>query len=185
MSAPASRSTAGARSRSSARRGGTPRPEGRFTGRTPVPRRSPRRHELERDTPLVALAAAREVVAEAARWLGVALPDAQAVWLAGRARTCYARSASFRAKLARRGGDEDREALYAYLRHWLAARFYETEPALFARLPAGYAWGGAEPPASPRPSVSASAPRPLPLPLARPPSSALPMEQAVPRSCVT
>lgn len=113
-----------------------------------------RRHSLERDTPLVALAAAREVVAEAARWLGVTLPEAHAVWLAGRARTCYARSASFRSKLARRGGgDEDRETLYAYLRHWLAARFYETEPSLFARLPAGYAWGGAELPDGERATV--------------------------------
>ncbi len=112
--------------------------------RSAASRAARRGYSLERDTPLVALAAARQVVEEAVRWLGVALPDAHAVWLAGRARLCYARSASFRAKLVRRGGDEDREALYAYLRHWLAARFHETEPALFARLPAGYAWGGAE-----------------------------------------
>lgn len=108
------------------------------------PTRLRRRHELERDTPLVALAAARQVVEEAARWLDVALPDAQAVWLAGRARECYAHSASFRVALVRHGWDASRETLYAFLRHWLAARFYETEPALLARLPADYAWGGAE-----------------------------------------
>jgi hypothetical protein len=106
--------------------------------------RAARWQDLERDTPLVALAAAREVVAEASRWLGVALSDALAVWLAGRARECYAHSASFRATLVRHGWDASRETLDAFLRHWLAARFYETEPALFARLPADYAWGGAE-----------------------------------------
>lgn len=113
-----------------------------------LPRRAARRHDLERDTPLVALAAARQVVEEAERWLGDALPAGEAARLAARARLAYARSASFRRALARRADDADRETLYAFLRHWLAAGFYETEPALFARLPAVYAWGGVELPDS-------------------------------------
>lgn len=106
--------------------------------------RAKRRHELERDTPLVALAAARQVVEEAERWLAVGLPVGEAERLAGKARTAYAKSESFRRKLARRADDADRETLYAFMRHWLAARLHEEAPECFARLPAGYAWGGAE-----------------------------------------
>ena len=100
---------------------------------------------LEHDTPLVALAAARQVVEEASRWLDVALLDAYARRLARVARATYARSASFRGKLLRRGakGDE-RDGLYAFMRHWLAARLHAEQPELFARLPVAYAWGGAE-----------------------------------------
>ena len=104
--------------------------------------RAVRRHSLERDTPLVALAAARQVVAEAERWLGVQLPAGEAERLAGKARTAYARSEAFRRKLARRADDADRETLYAFLRHWLTARLNAEAPACFARLPPGYAWGG-------------------------------------------
>jgi hypothetical protein len=118
------------------------------TGKMPASRRS-RSHDLERDTPLIAIAAARQVVEEAERWFGEALWADEAERLADRARTAYAHSASFRRGFTRRAAhDEDREVLYAFLRHWLAARLYEEAPALFARLPADYAWGG-EVPAAP------------------------------------
>lgn len=118
-------------------------------------RRAARRHDLERDTPLVALAAARQVVEEAARWLDEAMPADEAARLAARARLAYARSASFRRALSRRADDADRETLYAFLRHWLAARLHAEEPANFARLPAGYAWGGVEPPPGRAPAPAA------------------------------
>ena len=117
------------------------------------------RHSLDRDTPLVALAAARQVVDEASRWLGVVLPDAYAGRLARVARATYARSPSFRGKLLRRRGAEadEREGLYAFMRHWLAARLHEEAPELFARMPAGYAWGGAELPAGVAPVAPTTA----------------------------
>ena len=89
-------------------------------------------------------AAARQVVEEAEHWLAVTLPVGEAERLAGKARTAYARSEAFRRSLAGRTDDADREALYAFLRHWLAARLYEDAPEWFASLPADYAWGGAE-----------------------------------------
>jgi hypothetical protein len=63
---------------------------------------------LERDTAIIALAAARQVVEEAERWLGVILPTRYAAGLAHRARVTYAHGASFRQNL-RRSGDEGRD----------------------------------------------------------------------------
>ena len=114
------------------------------TGATKTLRpRVARRPQLERDTPIVAIAAARQVVEEASLWLGVPLHARHAAALAFRARVTYAHSPSFRTKL-RRPGDAGRDTLYVFMRHWLAARHTETSPALFARLPADYAWGGVE-----------------------------------------
>jgi hypothetical protein len=98
---------------------------------------------LERDTPIIAQAAAQQVVEEASRWLGVALPARYAAGLAHRARVTYAHGAAFRQKL-RRAGDEGRDTLYAFMRHWLAARLLAERPEWFARLPKDYAWGGVE-----------------------------------------
>ncbi len=101
---------------------------------------------LERDTPLVALAAARQVVEEASLWLAEPLPDAYARRLARVARATYTQSKSFRDKLARsrQATGDERDCLYAFMRHWLAAGLQRDRPALFARLPQDYAWGGAE-----------------------------------------
>ena len=106
-------------------------------------RRVAGRPQLERDTPIIAQAAARQVVEEASRWLGVALPARYAAGLAHRARVTYAHGTAFRQKL-RRAGDEGRDTLYAFMRHWLAARLHAERPEWFARLPKDYAWGGVE-----------------------------------------
>ena len=101
---------------------------------------------LEHDTPLIALAAAQQVVDEASRWLAEPLPASYARRLARVARATYARSESFRGNLARSrqtAGDE-RDCLYAFMRHWLAAGLHRDRPTLFARLPPDYAWGGVE-----------------------------------------
>jgi hypothetical protein len=82
-------------------------------------------------------------VEEAARWLGVQVPARYAAGLAHRARVTYAHGAAFRQKL-RRAGDEGRDTLYAFMRHWLAARLQADRPEWFARLPQDYVWGGVE-----------------------------------------
>jgi hypothetical protein len=107
-------------------------------------RRRARNPQIVTRTKLVPLAAAREVLDEAARWLGVSLPSRYAVRLAAQAHIVYANSPSFRRALAR-PGDAGRDRVYAFMRHWLAARMLRDQPVLFAALPPGYR-AGAEPP---------------------------------------
>jgi hypothetical protein len=107
-------------------------------------RRRARNPQLERETPLVAIAAARQVLEEASLFLGVPLPSRYAAGLAFAARIAYARSLSFRRGFRQRA-DAGRERLYCYMRHWLADRLYRECPALFVRLPSDYRAGHALP----------------------------------------
>lgn len=120
--------------------------------KTVLPRRRARRPQLEERTPLVAMAAAQTVVEEVAAWLGEPLPARYASGLAHRARRVFAHSPSFRTRIEREG-DEGRDTLYRYLRHWLMARLREDRPDCFARLPREFAWGGELPP---RPTAPAA-----------------------------
>jgi len=106
----------------------------------PVLRRRIRRPQLADCKPHVALAAAREVVEEASRFLGVQLPARYAVGLAHRAARTFAHSPSFRRRLTR-PGDAGREALWMFLRHWLTARLHVERFDLYRRLPRDYAAG--------------------------------------------
>lgn len=108
--------------------------------------------QLERETALVPLAAARQVIEEVSLWLGTPLHGRYAARLAFQARRIYAHSASFRAKL-RRPGDHGRDTLYVFMRHWLAARLQAERPDLYARLPRDFACGAELPPAHPEPVV--------------------------------
>lgn len=103
-----------------------------------------RRPQLIRDLPLVPLAAARQVFEEASHWLGTPLPGRYAARLAFQARRTYAHSDSFRAKL-RRPGDDGRDTLYVFLRHWLAACLQEERPELYRHLPRSFDTGTAVP----------------------------------------
>lgn len=120
-------------------------------------RRRARRPQLERVTPLVPLAVAREVVDEVSRWLGQPLPTRYVAGLVHRARRVFAHSESFRKKLLR-PGDAGRDALWMFMRHWLAARLYTERPALYRRLPAAYA-SGADLPSRPPEARAIAAPR--------------------------
>lgn len=104
------------------------------------------RTRFERRTQLVPIAAARQVLEEASRFLGVALPARYAAGLALRAERAFVHSPSFRRGFRGRA-DGGRERLSIYFRHWLAARLKAERGALFARLPAGYCVG--EPPPTP------------------------------------
>lgn len=99
-----------------------------------------RRPHLERETPLVAIAAARQVVEEVSSYLDHPLPGRFAARLAHRARVNFANSTSFREKLSR-PGDAGRENLYLFLRHWLAAFLHADHPALYAQLPSNFSTG--------------------------------------------
>ena len=85
-------------------------------------RRRARNPPIVASTQLVPLAAAREVLDEASRWLGVTLPSRYAIRLATQAHLVYANSRSFRRALAR-PGDAARDRLNA-----IYARLTPTPP---------------------------------------------------------
>jgi hypothetical protein len=95
---------------------------------------------LERETPLVPLAAAETVIEEISQFLGEPLPRRYAHALAHRARRCYAHGRNFRRRLCE-PGDHGRDWLYCFLRHWLAARLQADRPQLYARLPLSFSVG--------------------------------------------
>jgi hypothetical protein len=115
-----------------------------FSRLCPEPRRRARRYarrpQLESNTPLVAIAIARQVLEEASLFLGVSLPSRYAAYLAHRARRIYAHSAAWRRRLAAEA-DAGCDRLHVFMRHWLAARLQEERPDLFARLPRRYSVG--------------------------------------------
>ncbi len=108
-------------------------------------RRVASRPQLQKLTMLVPGAAARVVVEEVSRWLGVELPSRYAVRLAFQAERCFAHSPSFREKICR-PGHRGRDLLYVFMRHWLAARLHEERPALYRRLPREFSLGAELPP---------------------------------------
>lgn len=75
--------------------------------------------QLESRIPLVAIAAARGVLEEAAQYLVTPLPDRYAADLAHCARQAYAHSPHFRRRL-HQSADAGRDELWCFLRHWLA-----------------------------------------------------------------
>lgn len=104
------------------------------------PGRRRTRHRIEQDTPIHPGIVAWAVVEEASAWLGKPLPKRWIRELAGRANTVYARNARFRRRICSRG-NEGRDWLWAFTRHWLAALLHRHAPHLHRRLPASYAAG--------------------------------------------
>jgi len=98
------------------------------------------RPKLEHETPLVAIAAARQVIEEVSRYLDLPLPTRYAARLANRARVNYANSSAFRSRI-NTPGDSGREKLYQYMRHWFAAYLQSNHPELYDQLPSGFSVG--------------------------------------------
>jgi hypothetical protein len=96
---------------------------------------------IMRDTPLVPRAAAEQVLDEASRLVHKHLPRDWAEMLAQRAEATYENGIRFRRRIQSLG-DEGREWLWAFMRHWLAALILKERPDLFRKLPIGYAAGG-------------------------------------------
>lgn len=86
--------------------------------------RAKKRPDLERDTPLVALAAARAVIEARSAGLSLPLPNSLARQLARRAKVHYVHSPVFRRRL-RAPGDRGRDTLYAFMHHWVDGYFQE------------------------------------------------------------
>jgi hypothetical protein len=96
--------------------------------------------QFEKETRLVAIAAARTVTEEASVYLGVSLPSRYAYRLAVRTLVAYAQSPTFRRGFRNRA-DGGRERLYVFLRHWLADILHDDAPVLLDRLPRGFRTG--------------------------------------------
>jgi hypothetical protein len=84
--------------------------------------------DLERDTPIVAIAAARAVIEARSAGLAHPLPDTLARQLARRAKLHYRNNAVFRRRL-NAPGDRGRDTLHAFMHHWLDGEFADTAPA--------------------------------------------------------
>ena len=106
----------------------------------PAKPRIRRRPQLERETPIVAIAAARQIVEEVSRYLDQPLPPRYAARLAHRARAIYANSPSFRARI-NAPGDTGRDWLYLFMRHWFAAILKADCSACYDQLPASFSTG--------------------------------------------
>ena len=117
-----------------------------------APSRAGKRKErprIEADTPIVPRAVAMSVWAEACAWLDEELPREWVNRLAVRANVIYARNPRFRRSLRRRD-NAGRDWLWAFTRHWLAARIKKRRPELYLRLPQTYSIGGDLPAPEPR-----------------------------------
>ena len=98
--------------------------------------RAKKRPDLERDTPIVAIAAARAVIESRSVGLDQPLPDSVAVYLARRAHVHYIHSPSFR-RVIRARGNRGRDTLYAFMHHWLDEWFGGNLGPDLARLAVG------------------------------------------------
>jgi hypothetical protein len=102
--------------------------------------RERRRARVEHTTPLVPAAVARGVWSEASVYLGEELPRSWVPRLVAKAETLCAHNPGFRRRLWS-AGDAGRDWLWAFMRHWLAARLHKHRPDLLVRLPAAYSNG--------------------------------------------
>ncbi|MBE0540369.1 MAG: hypothetical protein IH623_03200 [Verrucomicrobia bacterium] len=109
----------------------------------------PPRRRIHNDTPIVPRAVAETVWEEATVYLQTELPRAWVRRLAVRAQMAYHRNAQFR-RLLHQNGDAGRDWLWAFMRHWLAARLRAHRHDLYARLPASFSVGGDLPERPPR-----------------------------------
>ncbi len=121
----------------------------------PAWRRVPR---IELDTPIVPRAVAEGVCEEAGLWLGQPLPRRWVRELTARANTIYAHNPRFRRKI-RAHGDNGRDYLWAFARHWLAGLMWERRPHLHALLPSSCCSGHPLPPKPPVPPQAMLRPR--------------------------
>lgn len=107
-------------------------------------KRQPRGVRIDGDTSIIPRAVAEGVCEEVQVWLQAALPRRWVGELVGRANTVYAHNEQFRRRI-RGAGEQGRDYLWMFMRHWLAALLYERRPALLARLPVAYQSGKALP----------------------------------------
>jgi hypothetical protein len=83
---------------------------------------------------------AETVVAEAERFLQAELPAGWAARLAARAEHLYGCNRQFK-RVLNRPGNQGRDSLYKYMRHWTGGWLKREQNPLFRRLPEQYCFG--------------------------------------------
>lgn len=106
--------------------------------------RHPRGVRIDWDTILIPRAVAEGVCEEVQVWVRTALPRRWMWELVGRANTVYAHNRQFRQRI-RGPGEQGRDYLWMFMRHWLAAMLKRRRYDLFIMLPTAYAQGRALP----------------------------------------
>ena len=96
--------------------------------------------QLERDTLLMPDAIAESVVQEVERYLNARLPEGFADRLAARAHHLYPRHRHFRQTL-QRPGNNGRQNLFMFMRHWTCGWLKRERSPLFKKLPWSYGQG--------------------------------------------
>lgn len=93
-------------------------------------------HTIEGDTPIRSDAIADQVISELETYLGSELPQPEhlASRLCEQASSCYSADPCFR-RLVRRSGNQGRDWLYSFMRHWLSGLVKDYAPELFRRIP--------------------------------------------------
>lgn len=120
---------------------------------------------IQRDTGLTPVWVAEVVCDELGRFLDVDVPDRYPLWLDVMAEHIYQGNEEFRRQM-RAGGNEGRDNLYGFMRHWMNAFFFHERPDLLCRLPLEYSVGNALPEVPyPSPQIRRRGYGPLPKPL--------------------
>jgi hypothetical protein len=95
---------------------------------------------IEAETPVLPHVIAACVVDEAAAHLGEPLPASWVRELAARADTLFTHNRRVRRRL-KGAGNQGRDWLWAFMRHWLAGRLHDQRPDCLAKLPPDFAAG--------------------------------------------
>ena len=101
---------------------------------------TPAEAKLAAGTALLTWLGAESVCGKAAHWLDSDAPRQFASLLSARAARLYSANPTFARRL-RATGNEGRECLQSFMRHWLAARLARQRPALFRQLPPAFSLG--------------------------------------------
>jgi hypothetical protein len=116
--------------------------------RSPQSAIPPDRPGIATDTALMPWIIADKICEEAANYLNSPVPLRYKEHLDAKAERCYARHRQFR-KLIRARGNDGRDSLSSFMRHWLAAHLHKNHPALYAKLPKCFQLGQRLPSTSP------------------------------------
>jgi hypothetical protein len=95
---------------------------------------------ISTDTALMPWIIADKICEEAANYLNSPVPLRYKEHLDAKAERCYARHRQFR-KLIRARGDDGRDSLSSFMRHWLYALLHRNHHDLARRLPKSFAIG--------------------------------------------
>jgi hypothetical protein len=128
----------------------------RTSRRTGAPAAMPKPRKIEDETPIMPWIIADAVVDEVARYLRAQgyrkeeaavdrMKEEWSRWLHARANQIYTHDDRFRRQIKGPKGNQGRDRMYMWMRHWLTGRMVDDLPAVPWLLPPGFASGRALP----------------------------------------